>query len=560
MPKVKDKSKYTKKYDEDSLQLALADIENGMPKLQAPRKHGIPRQTLQFRLSKKFKRIGHGPSSYLTEEEDVLQKWIMESFRKGFPRRRHDIQTSMLIQGKIHLKTIFLESTGIELSSGVTQKLLFAPLRELLPQVAVSESDIRSWFNGIEAYLKEKNYFRVLQSPARVYNADESGFVLCPQGGKVLAQRGARNVYEASGEVAPPLVVYPYKSLPAAIVKTVPDDWGVGHSDNGWMKSELFMIILFVDGHKTHITYELSNLCIKLQIILIVLYPNATKILQPADVACFKPLKNAWKVAVLKWRTNNPYLQLTKLHFAPILKEALLSLKKPSIINGFRACELQHSTKHKVPEVAEGDIGDSIIRVDTDITQYDIENIPILIEDEFNHASIAAELIYDYNVSSHSEVSSLEKSIDLPTTSSTLTEADSILQNTLSSKIPQAAPLHSMSSTVAPVISDYTEISNLEATHSSEVSTSTETVSIASNKNSTQGIYQYLQWPKTPERKSLRKTEKLPYVITSTGWKKIYEVKQQEKDEKERKKKKIERRGSRMQHRNFRHQKVKYNT
>nr|CAI5829450.1 unnamed protein product [Callosobruchus analis] len=117
-----------------------------------------------------------------------------------------------------------------------------------------------------------------------------------------------------------------------------------------------------------------------------------------------------------------------------------------------------------------------------------------------------------------------------------------------------------MSSTVAPVISDYTEISNLEATHSSEVSTSTETVSIASNKNSTQGIYQYLQWPKTPERKSLRKTEKLPYVITSTGWKKIYEVKQQEKDEKERKKKKIERRGSRMKHRNFRHQKVKDNT
>nr|CAI5821862.1 unnamed protein product [Callosobruchus analis] len=163
----------------------------------------------------------------------------------------------MLIQGKIHLKTIFLESTGIELSSGVTQKLLFAPLRELLPQVAVSESDIRSWFNGIEAYLKEKNYFRVLQSPARVYNADESGFVLCPQS----------NVFH-----------------PHLLKKQVD-----------------FPVILFVDGHKTHITYELSNLCIKLQIILIALYPNATKILQPADVACFKPLKNAWKVAVLKW-------------------------------------------------------------------------------------------------------------------------------------------------------------------------------------------------------------------------------------------------------------------
>nr|CAI5824862.1 unnamed protein product [Callosobruchus analis] len=138
--------------------------------------------------------------------------------------------------------------------------------------------------------------------------------------------------------------------------------------------------------------------------------------------------------------------------------------------------KLQDSTKHQVSEVTEGDI---------------------------------------------SEVSSLEKSMTLPTTSSTLTEAESILQNTLFSKVPQAASLHSMSSTsstrVAPVISDYNEIFNLKITHSSEVNTSTETVSIASDKNSTEGIYQYLQWPKTPERKSLRQTKKLPYVIASTG-------------------------------------------
>nr|CAI5841836.1 unnamed protein product [Callosobruchus analis] len=164
----------------------------------------------------------------------------MESFRKGFPRRRHDIQTSMLIQGKIHLKTIFLESTRAFLRRH-PEIAIRTPEGVTTSSSIVSESAIKSWFNGIEAYLKENNYFRVLQSPARVYNADESGFVLCPQAGKVLAQCGARNVYEveqgnvkanlivlftfsASGEVAPPLVVYPYKRLPAAIVKTVPDD------------------------------------------------------------------------------------------------------------------------------------------------------------------------------------------------------------------------------------------------------------------------------------------------------------------------------------------------
>lgn len=101
----------------------------------------------------------------------------------------------------------------------------------------------------------------------------------------------------------------------------------IGTSDNGWMKTELFYeyianvfckslraqgtvfpIVLFVDGHKSHLTYEVSKLCTDLEIILIALYPNATRILQPADVSCFKPLKNFWKKGVLEWRRKIPFL------------------------------------------------------------------------------------------------------------------------------------------------------------------------------------------------------------------------------------------------------------
>ncbi|KAJ8928014.1 hypothetical protein NQ314_019480 [Rhamnusium bicolor] len=155
------------------------------------------------------------------------------------------------------------------------------------------------------------------------------------------------------------MVIYPYKRIPSNIVNSVPSGWGIGTSDNGWMKRELFYeyisnvfhpyvlnkkiqfpVILFVDGHKTHLTYELSKLCTSLKIILIALYPNATRFLQPADVSCFRPLKGAWKKAVLHWRRTNPLVQLTKLHFAPILKEALQQLKSETIINGFKACGL----------------------------------------------------------------------------------------------------------------------------------------------------------------------------------------------------------------------------
>lgn len=92
MPKVKKNYQYTKKYTEESVQNALTDIQNGMPKKQAGLKHNIPRSTLQFRLSEKFCKIEHGPKTYLLkEEENLIVSWILDSHRKGFPKKKGDI-------------------------------------------------------------------------------------------------------------------------------------------------------------------------------------------------------------------------------------------------------------------------------------------------------------------------------------------------------------------------------------------------------------------------------------------------------------------------------------
>jgi len=114
-----------------------------------------------------------------------------------------------------------------------------------------------------------------------------------------------------------PMVIFKYKRVPQNILDSIPPNWGVGRSDTGWMKSEIFYeyisnifypfvvesgipfpVILFVDGHTSHLTYHLSKLCLQLNIILIALYPNATRILQPADVAAFRPIKAGWKKGV----------------------------------------------------------------------------------------------------------------------------------------------------------------------------------------------------------------------------------------------------------------------
>lgn len=219
----------------------------------------------------------------------------------------------------------------------------------------VSETNIKKWFDDIYQYLTEEKLADILNDPARVFNGDETGFSLCPKTKSVLGPRGAKDIYEiakgnekenitamftfnAAGQMCNPMIIFKYQRIPQNIIDTIPTNWGVGRSDTGWMKAEVFYeyignifypflvenniqfpVILFVDGHKIHLTYQLSNLCTQLKIVLIALYPNATRILQPADVAAFRPLKSGWKKGLSEWRNQNPTSSVTKKDFAPIL-------------------------------------------------------------------------------------------------------------------------------------------------------------------------------------------------------------------------------------------------
>lgn len=221
----------------------------------------------------------------------------------------------------------------------------------------------------------KKDLRDILSDPTRIYNGDETCFYLCPKNKKVLAVKGSKNVYEvehnpkvnltvmftfaATGDITPPLVIYPYKRLPNDILKSVPKEWGIGLTDNGWMDNKNFYeyianifkpyltkqaiklpIILFVDGHKTHLSIQTSQLCVESGIILVALYQNATRLLQPADVAAFRPLKSHWAKSVLKYRRENGNKALSKAEFAPVLKDAVDMLKPEVIQSGFRACGL----------------------------------------------------------------------------------------------------------------------------------------------------------------------------------------------------------------------------
>ncbi|KAJ8930527.1 hypothetical protein NQ314_016674 [Rhamnusium bicolor] len=167
--------------------------------------------------------------------------------------------------------------------------------------------------------------------------------------------------------MAPPMIVFTYTRVPGYISANIPESWGIGNSENGWMCSATFYeymtnifepwlteqkiarpIVFFVDDHVSHLTLHLSNFCVEKQIELKSLFPNSTHLLQPMDVAVFRPLKHAWKLEVQQWRLDNSGHKLQKQHFGKVLEAALKHISEDTIRNGFKVSGLCPFNEHNV--------------------------------------------------------------------------------------------------------------------------------------------------------------------------------------------------------------------
>ena len=240
----------------------------------------------------------------------------------------------------------------------------------------VSENDLRNWFKDVDLYLKSKNCLNL--SPTQIFNCDETNIHLCPKRGKVLTMRGNRTVYNivnavekesatvlftysATGIRAPPMVLYKYaEGIPKKVLEKFPSGWGIGNSENGWMTIETFYeyitnvfypwlikekiqfpVVLYLDGHLSHMTIPLANFCRQQKIEIIGLYPNSTHLIQSLDVAFISPFKAIWRREVKKWRNEFKLTRLTKAQFPAVLERALAKLDEQHILkNGFRTSGL----------------------------------------------------------------------------------------------------------------------------------------------------------------------------------------------------------------------------
>ena len=164
----------------------------------------------------------------------------------------------------------------------------------------------------------------------------------------------------AAGELAPTFVLFSGQSLPKNAAEMAPKDFAFGYSDNGWMTAKSFYeyianffepwlienkikrpVILYMDGHSSHMTLHLSKFCSEHEIILIALLGNATHIMQPLDVSFFRPFKIQWEKTFKTFCTKSCSIGIQKYQFAPVVKQTLDAMNiKKLLQNGFKRCGL----------------------------------------------------------------------------------------------------------------------------------------------------------------------------------------------------------------------------
>ncbi|XP_046395793.1 uncharacterized protein LOC124163054 [Ischnura elegans] len=374
-------------YTQEVMEAAVEDVKlHKTPYKTAAKKCNVPRVTLKYKVEGKHpidRKMG--PAAILsTGEETTISNWIYSMARAGFPFTMQEVIFSVqrLLKelkrpnpfkdscpGKSWMKGFMRRNPGIAVR--MSQNLTTT-------RAAVSKESLCNWFKEVETFLVENKQKEILQDPRRIFNTDETAFFLNPKGGKVLAKKGDKTVYQqvnsdekecltvlitgsASGAVPPPTVLYKYKRIPQEIAENFPPAWGLGRTESGWMTCEAFFefvadifypwlkkeniplpVALFADGHSSHLSLQVSQFCEKNGIILIALYPNATHLLQPMDVSVFRTLKEHWKKKVHEWRLSNleaPVLK--KKEFPKLLKEVIDNVLQVTILeNGFRKCGL----------------------------------------------------------------------------------------------------------------------------------------------------------------------------------------------------------------------------
>ena len=173
----------------------------------------------------------------------------------------------------------------------------------------------------------------------------------------------------ADGGFCKPYVLFPGVRPTFNLQDVNPDDYDLGASTNGWMSAECFFgwlanlfyprvvnkvpfpILVFMDGHTSHINVAVSEFCREKNIILFCFPSHASHLIQPLDVSVYGPLKKYWNDSLNSFSKKYKGLSMSRTHFFPTFESAWKkAVDTPeNVRSGFRKCGLVPFNPDAVP-------------------------------------------------------------------------------------------------------------------------------------------------------------------------------------------------------------------
>jgi hypothetical protein len=235
---------------------------------------------------------------------------------------------------------------------------------------AVSEENVTAYFKQLDKILTKYN---LKEKPQHMYNIDEKGISENYNPPKVVGDKHVTPVSVTSGmsgtvtvlgsgnaldTAIPPYFVFMGKRMRSELLEGATPGASGTVSETGWSNSTVFRkyleehfmkyiqgrdplepLILLYDGHTSHVSLGIIDWAMELNLILFVLPPHTSHILQPLDVGCVGPLQNIYdnlKAKVMRENSSSSIPNHSVCNTG--CKAYMLSLNPTNLCSSFRKC------------------------------------------------------------------------------------------------------------------------------------------------------------------------------------------------------------------------------
>jgi hypothetical protein len=322
-------------YSPERLKIAVDQCRKfGSASRAIARTYKVPLSTLRRHYARS-KTNQPGPSQFAisTSDEQYLVSALIHAGELGWPFSKNMVkdvvQTFVRQRGlKTRFKNdrpgddwywSFMNRNRKDLSTRKPEVVTIARAKGLTSEV------VNLFFDLAERKADEGGYRDIKQ---RIWNCDETGLSTNGARSNLIYGRGTKDAQllqpsegksqytvlfacNASGDFMPPYILYKAEHLHDTWVKNGPEGTMYNTSRSGWMEIETFAewfckmfvpfvkdyekpLVLYFDGHGSHLSAETIHAAIDNQIYLICLPAHTSGALQPLDVSVFKGAKAEW--------------------------------------------------------------------------------------------------------------------------------------------------------------------------------------------------------------------------------------------------------------------------